>query len=78
MALSFHGGAGEVDRVAEAFDRHALTVEDVRHEGRPKTELFTDETFTLLKDAERGRGEQSFEDERADEPSASSSATVGS
>ena len=32
MALSFRGGAGEVDQVAEAFDRHALTVEDVRHE----------------------------------------------
>ena len=58
----------ELDLVAEAFDLHALTIEDVRQDVRPKTEEFTEYTFTLLKDAELRRGDQLFEDEIADEP----------
>jgi len=56
----------ELDLVTEAFDLHALTIEDVRHHQRPKTEAFEDYTFTLLKDAELRRGEQVFQEEIAD------------
>ncbi|MFB6311645.1 MAG: magnesium/cobalt transporter CorA [Salinirussus sp.] len=60
--------AEDIDRIAAAFDIHALTIEDVRQDVRPKTEVFGDYTFTLLKDAELRRGEQVFADEIADEP----------
>ncbi len=58
----------ELDRVASVFDVHPLTVEDVRHNVRPKTEEFTEYSFTLVKDAELRRGESSFDEEIDDEP----------
>ncbi|MFC7132927.1 MULTISPECIES: magnesium/cobalt transporter CorA [Salinibaculum] len=58
----------EFERVAEAFDIHPLTVEDVRRDVRPKTEEFPGYSFTLVKDAELRRGEQTFEEEVDDEP----------
>jgi len=57
----------DLDVVAEAFGLHALTLEDVRHAVRPKTEQFDDYTFTLLKDAELRRGDQAFDEEVDDE-----------
>jgi magnesium transporter len=57
----------ELEQVAEAFGLHALTIEDVRHDVRPKTESFDDYTFTLLKDAELRRGDQAFQEEVDDE-----------
>jgi magnesium transporter len=53
----------ELDRVAEVFDIHPLTVEDVRRNVRPKTEEFGDYTFTLVKDADLSRGEGPFDEE---------------
>ena len=53
----------ELERVAETFDIHSLTVEDVNNNVRPKTEEFPDYSFTLLKDAELRRGDQTFQDE---------------
>jgi magnesium transporter len=60
--------AAELDRVADAFGIHHLTIEDVRKDVRPKTEEFTDYSFTLVKDAELRRGEQSFDEEIDEEP----------
>ena len=58
---------GEFERVADAFDIHPLVVDDVRGDVRAKTEEFGDYTFTLVKDAELRRGEQTFDEEvRAD------------
>jgi magnesium transporter len=53
----------ELDRVADTFDIHSLTVEDVNSNVRPKTEEFPEYSFTLLKDAELRRGDQTFQDE---------------
>ena len=58
----------DIDTVAEAFDLHPLTVEDVRGNVRPKTEEFADYTFLLVKDADLRRGEQTFEEEIDDQP----------
>ncbi|MFT4921497.1 MAG: magnesium transporter [Haloarculaceae archaeon] len=57
----------ELDRVADAFDLHPLTVEDVHNDVRPKTEEFSEYSFTLVKDAELRRGERTFEEEIDDE-----------
>jgi magnesium transporter len=53
----------EIDRVADVFGIHHLTVEDIRKDVRPKTEEFSEYLFTLVKDAELRRGEQTFEEE---------------
>jgi magnesium transporter len=53
----------ELDRVAEAFGIHPLSVEDVRGDVRPKTEEFPNHTFLLLRTAALSRGDTSFEDE---------------
>jgi magnesium transporter len=53
----------ELERVAETFGIHTLAVEDVRNGVRPKTEEFPDYSFTLLKDAELRRGDQTFDEE---------------
>jgi len=53
----------DLSLIAEALDLHDLTIEDVRHDARPKTEEFDDYTFVVLKDAELRRGEQAFRDE---------------
>jgi magnesium transporter len=57
--------ADELDSVADAFDLHALTVEDVLGDVRPKTETFDDYTFVLVKDADLRRGDQVFAEEIA-------------
>ncbi|MFB6160621.1 MAG: magnesium/cobalt transporter CorA [Haloferacaceae archaeon] len=53
----------ELDRVADAFGIHPLSVEDVRRDVRPKTEEFPDHTFLLVKTATLRRGETTFEEE---------------
>jgi magnesium transporter len=58
----------DIGPVAEAFGLHALTVEDVRNNVRPKTEEFDGYTFLLVKDADLRRGEQTFEEEIDDRP----------
>ncbi|WP_137286959.1 magnesium/cobalt transporter CorA [Halorussus salinisoli] len=55
--------ADEMERVAEAFGIHPLSVEDVRNGVRPKTEEFDDHTFVLLKTATLRRGETTFQEE---------------
>ena len=57
--------ADEMERVADAFGIHLLSVEDVRNGVRPKTEEFDDHTFVLLKTATLRRGETSFREEIA-------------
>ncbi|WP_134670893.1 magnesium/cobalt transporter CorA [Halorussus marinus] len=57
------GTPAELDRVAETFGIHPLSVEDVRNDVRPKTEEFDDHTFVLLKTASLRRGETTFEEE---------------
>jgi magnesium transporter len=57
------GSPDELDRVAEAFGIHPLSVEDVRGDVRPKTEEFPNHTFLLLRTATLARGETTFEDE---------------
>ena len=53
----------ELDRVAETFGIHPLSVEDVRNGVRPKTEEYDDHTFVLVKTATLRRGETSFQEE---------------
>ncbi|MFB6353518.1 MAG: magnesium/cobalt transporter CorA [Halobacteriales archaeon] len=53
----------ELSAVAEAFDIHALAIEDVVNDVRPKTEEFGAHTFSLVKTAELARGETTFEEE---------------
>ena len=53
----------ELEEAAAVFDIHPLVVEDVVNDVRPKTEPFGGYTFTLVKDAELRRGEQTFEEE---------------
>ena len=53
----------ELDRVAEAFGIHPLSVEDVRGDVRPKTEEFPNHTFLLLRTATLSRGDTSFDEE---------------
>jgi magnesium transporter len=53
----------ELDRVADAFGIHPLSVEDVRNGVRAKTETFDDHTFVLLKTADLVRGETTFDEE---------------
>ena len=55
--------ADEMERVAEIFGIHALSIEDVRNGVRPKTEEFDDHTFVLLKTAVLRRGETTFREE---------------
>lgn len=55
-----------LETVREAFGIHPLSVEDVQHGVRPKTEEFADHTFVLLAAARLRRGESTFEEELAD------------
>jgi magnesium transporter len=59
---------GDIDAVAEAFELHPLTVDDVRGNVPPKTEEFAGYTFLLVKDADLRRGEQTFAEEIDDQP----------
>jgi magnesium transporter len=58
----------ELDSIAAAFGIHDLELEDVRYGVRPKTELFDDHTFVLLKTARIRSGETTFEEEVRDVP----------
>lgn len=53
----------ELERVADAFGIHPLSVEDLRNGVRPKTEEFDDHVFVLLKTATLRRGETTFREE---------------
>ena len=55
--------AGELDTVTEVFGLHALAIEDIENEVRPKTEEFEGHLFVTLKTAELARGETTFADE---------------
>jgi magnesium transporter len=57
----------ELDRVANVFGIHPLSVDDVRNNVRPKTEEFSDLTFTLVKTVALAGGDQVFEEEVRDE-----------
>jgi magnesium transporter len=53
----------ELDRVADAFGVHPLSVEDVRRDVRPKAEEFPGHLFVLVRTATLRRGETSFDEE---------------
>jgi magnesium transporter len=53
----------ELERVADAFDIHPLSVEDVRRDVRPKTEEFHSHVFVLVKTAAFRTGETTFDEE---------------
>jgi magnesium transporter len=55
--------AAELDHVASVFGIHALSVEDVRGDVRPKTEEFPAHTFVLVKTASLRGGETTFDEE---------------
>lgn len=57
------GDAGELDRVAEAFGIHQLSIEDLQGGVRPKTEQFASHTFVLARTAALRRGETTFDEE---------------
>ncbi|MFB6139775.1 MAG: magnesium/cobalt transporter CorA [Halosimplex sp.] len=58
----------EMERVADAFGLHPLTVEDVWNDVRPKTEEYGAYTFVVVKLATLRRGETTFDEEIRDEP----------
>jgi magnesium transporter len=58
----------EMERVADVFGIHHLSVEDVRNDIRPKTEEFAAHTFVLVKTVRLRRGETTFEEEVRTEP----------
>jgi magnesium transporter len=58
----------ELDRIADTFDIHPLTIEDLRNDVRAKTEVFPDYTFVLLKTVSLARGETSFAGELVTTP----------
>jgi magnesium transporter len=53
----------ELQRVADVFGIHPLSVEDIHRDVRPKTELFPNHTFVLVKTASLRRGETTFDEE---------------
>jgi magnesium transporter len=53
----------EFSRVAEAFGIHPLTIEDVRNDVRPKTELYDEYTFVSFRTATLRSGDQIFDEE---------------
>lgn len=55
--------AAELQRVADAFGIHSLSVEDIQRDVRPKTEQFPSHTFVLVKTATLRRGETTFDEE---------------
>jgi magnesium transporter len=57
-----------LDRVADAFGIHPLSVEDVRNNVRPKSETFDGHAFLLVKAAELTVGETTFDDEVVERP----------
>ena len=55
--------AEEMDAISRVFSIHALELEDIRNDVRPKTEEFPDHTFVLVKTASLRRGETTFDEE---------------
>ncbi|SFR69188.1 magnesium/cobalt transporter CorA [Halogeometricum limi] len=53
----------EMETVGRVFSVHALELEDIRNDVRPKTEEFPDHTFLLVKSATLRRGETTFDEE---------------
>ena len=53
----------ELETVADIFGIHALSVEDITRDVRPKTEEFPDHTFVLAKTAMLRGGDTSFDEE---------------
>ncbi|EJN61035.1 magnesium/cobalt transporter CorA [Halogranum rubrum] len=53
----------ELQRVADVFGIHPLSVEDIYRDIRPKTEQFPNHTFVLVKTATLQRGETTFDEE---------------
>ncbi|GAA0251345.1 hypothetical protein GCM10009000_079710 [Halobacterium noricense] len=53
----------ELEHVAEVFDIHPLSVEDIRNGVRPKTEEFDDYTFVLIKTAALVPEDTTFQEE---------------
>lgn len=53
----------ELQRVADVFGIHPLSVEDIHRDVRPKTEQFPNHTFVLVKTATLRRGETTFDEE---------------
>ncbi|WP_436927354.1 magnesium/cobalt transporter CorA [Halosimplex amylolyticum] len=58
----------EMDRIADCFDLHPLTVEDILNDVRPKTEEYEEYTFVLVKRAMLRRGDTTFDEEIKDVP----------
>ncbi|MFB6101255.1 MAG: magnesium/cobalt transporter CorA [Haloplanus sp.] len=58
----------ELDRLSEAFDLHALELDDVRSNVGPKVDLYPEHTFVLVKTASLRGGETTFEEEIRDLP----------
>ena len=58
----------EFGDIADVFDIHGLSIEDVRNDVRAKTEEFTGHTFVLIKTARLARGETTFDEEVATTP----------
>lgn len=53
----------ELMAVAEEFDIHALSIEDVNRDVRPKVEEFPNHTFVVCKSASLTRGDTTFSEE---------------
>ncbi|WP_435363722.1 magnesium/cobalt transporter CorA [Haloarchaeobius sp. DYHT-AS-18] len=53
----------EMEDVAGTFGIHELELDDVRNDVRPKTEVFPDHVFTLVKTAVLRAGDTTFEEE---------------
>ena len=58
----------EMDNLADRFDLHPLTIEDVWNNVRPKTEEFETYTFVVVKFATLRRGETTFDEEIGTDP----------
>ena len=56
-------GPDEVETLRATFDLHALSIEDIEGDVRPKTEEFDGHTFVLVKSAFLRRGDVTFEEE---------------
>jgi len=60
---AWNASTAELEAVAEAFGIHHLELEDVRTDGRPTVEEFSNHTFVLASAATLRRGETTFEEE---------------
>ncbi|MFC3478061.1 magnesium/cobalt transporter CorA [Halobacterium litoreum] len=58
----------ELDEIAAGYGLHALEIEDVLGDVRPKVEEFDEHTLVLVKAATLRRGDVAFADELRDEP----------